>query len=377
MKTKSFLITAFLVAMFVIFYSCESDDDASPSQNGSTILPQQFSVEIPDALSHTGGYYKSAHKGPQTTNNDTLQGNDIYENLNFFIAVGEEGAKIVEEIIVAISYYGIDKPLFLSYPSDDDQRIKNLTVVENSEFEGETWEFQLTITDVDSESNPDGGKGMQVFWNRNPVKGIAIIKPYNLDRVNDANSGEAMYRIDYDETGTNGYEAEMTVYVAGLPLSSPEIDPYAMNNMRMWAGKNGNYVDISGNSNHPNAKFFTDDTGFNWAFVASGKEAEDIGVAEIGLPPNTLNESAREQLLEYYSIRNVFMRAIQEEFPLATEEMIAPYLKNTEAPGYFNSQGFMVGGTSPGPEFDDIEGRIISLAPFNPQSVNELTISFK
>jgi len=44
------------------------------------------------------------------------------------------------------------------------------------EFEGRQWEYQLTITDAESEENSDGGIGMQVFWNKQPVEGICHIQ---------------------------------------------------------------------------------------------------------------------------------------------------------------------------------------------------------
>ncbi|NJK86559.1 MAG: hypothetical protein HC906_11910, partial [Bacteroidales bacterium] len=49
-------------------------------------------------------------------------------------------------------------------------------------FRGENWEYQLTITDAESENNEDKGIGMQVFWRKNPIEGIALFKPYNIDR---------------------------------------------------------------------------------------------------------------------------------------------------------------------------------------------------
>ena len=128
----------------------------------------------------------------------------------------------------------------------DDGRTKNLVVVETSAFEGETWNYQLTITDALSEGDEDGGKAMQVFWNGNPTKGIAIMKPYNMDRVNDADAGDAKYRIDYSEAGEHSYEASMIVSIAGLELPDPSVDQYAMNSLKMFVGKNGNQLDIYG-----------------------------------------------------------------------------------------------------------------------------------
>ena len=132
-----------------------------------------------------------------------------------------------------------------------------------------------------------------------------------------------------------------------------------------------------GNSNHPNAQFFTNDTGFNWAFVASGDENSDLGIAEVGLPPSNLNETSRTVLLEEYSIKNVFTDQIESVWPGIDPAVLEEYLKNTAGPGYFNGEGFVAGGTSPSAEWDALEARIEVLAPYNPAEVSALQILFQ
>jgi hypothetical protein len=178
-------------------------------------------------------------------------------------------------------------------------------VVKDSEFDGQMWEFQLTITDADSEGNDDGGKALQVFWNRHPMKGIAILKPYNIDRLNSADMGDAMFRIDYNEDDLF-YDATMMVYAAGLPMPSPLENPFALKSLKMFAGKKGDIIDVYGNSDHPNAILISGTPGFNWAFVAAGNDVKDLGVAEVGLPPSNLDEPSREKLLGYYAIGEVW-----------------------------------------------------------------------
>jgi len=363
-----------LLTVMLALVSCESNNDATPQ--GGSILPESFSVDIPSAIS-TDGSINGRYYGNARTKEDTIQGNDIYENLGTFIAVGEAASEIVEELIFAIRVYQINRPMVLSYESDDDGRVKNLIVVEKSEFDGSTWDYQLTITDADSEGNADGGKGLQVFWNRSPVKGIAIIKPYNTDRSEDEELGEAVFRIDYSEGGEFGYDAHMIVSIAGFPEVDPLEDPYAISALKMFAGRKGDVIDVYGNSNHPNAIFFAGNSGFNWAFVASGDESEDIGVAEVGLPPSDLDESSRDVLLDFYSIKNVFTREINEVWPGLDPALVDAYLVNTEGPGYFDSDGFISGGTSPGEEWDVLEERLDQLSPYNPKDISNLTLEFK
>jgi len=373
MKTTTLKSIVFIL-MVGIFSACEQGETPTPQKE--SILPESFSINIPDAISNeymsTARAYSNARaKG------DTLQGNDIYENLGNFINIGEEASEIVEDIIHAIVKYEINQPMVLSYEGDDDGRTKNLVVLENQSFNGQEWEFQLTITDALNEGNEDGGKALQIFWNRSPVKGVAILKPYNIDAESDFDAADALFSIEYSEAGEHGYEANMIVSISGLPLENPLDEPYSMSTLKMFVGKNGDNIDVYGNSNHPNAIFFSGEVGFNWAFVASGLEQADIGVAEVGLPPSILDETSREVLLGFYSIKNVFTREINEVWPGLDQEIIDAYLFNTEGPGFFNNEGFMVGGTSPGAEWDVVAKRIEDLSPYNPKEISNLEVLFK
>ncbi len=367
MKSLKYLFITLLTGGMILA-GCEKDDNLFSEDQD--ILPESFAVNIPDAISQEETSKKSAAVEP-------LNGNAVYVPLVFFIHAGEEAAELVEEIILAINRYEINKPMVLTYTSEDDGRDKNLAVVENAEYEGVVWEFCLTISDADSEGNEDGGKGMQVFWNRNPLKGIALLKPYNIDREKDVNLPDAMFRIDYSQAGEYGYDAHMIVYITGLPLPSPLEDQFAMQRMKMFVGKKGEFVDVFGNSDHPNARFFAGPDGMNWAFAASGHDTENIGVAEVGLPPSNADLTSRDAILGYYSIRNTFQRRIYAAWPGIDSTEVEQYLEDTEAPGYFNQFGFVAGGESPGTEYDPLEARIQFLNPYNPKEIRNLEIEFK
>lgn len=371
MKTLRIVTLLALVALVVGNTGCKKNDITDPS---GSILPTAFKVDIPDAISFEGTFKNGTNK---TSTYDTLRGNDIYEHMGTFIHVGEEAADIVQHIIFAISLYGIDQAMTLSYVSDDDNRTKNLEVIEGSTYDGVNWEFQLTITDALSTGNPDGGKGLQIFWNRSPIKGIAILKPYNLDRVHDAGLPDMMARIDYSEAGEFGYGAHMIVSINGLPLENPLVDPYSMSTMKMFVGASGATIDLYGNSDHPNANFFNNNTGFNWAFVASGNDALNIGAAEVGLPPSGLDEDDRTVLLEDNSIKEVFEQQIYDVWPGIDPNAVDAYLFNTDPPGYFNNNGFMVGGTSPSQQHTVLANRLPNLTPYNPDDMAGLQIDFK
>jgi len=367
-QIKLSVIALSLVVAFGV-QSCKKDD---PIHDGvKKNIPTRFKVDIPSSLS------RNESNKTKSIKSDTLHGNHIYHHVNTFIHIGEKAAEVVQNIMVAISTHNINQAMSFSYVSNDDGRTKNAVVVENSDYEGATWAFEMTISDALSQGNADGGKALQVFWNTNPVKGITILKPYNIDRTLHASYPDPMYRVDYSEAGELGYGAHMFVYLAQLPLSNPLSDPYSMESMKMFAGKSGNYIDVLGNSHHPNAKFITSQTGFNYAFVASCNESANIAVAEVSLPLSSLNSSDRFVILKDNSIKNVFTTQIYQTWPNIDSTTVAAYLYNTDAPGYFNSNGFIQGGTAPSLGYSDIEARMNMLSPYNPYSVATLTLYFK
>jgi hypothetical protein len=375
MKTLKFLSFAVIAGLaFSIFLtSCESNPEVKPQQD---LLPKTFSVAIPTAISSidnsTGGRINGRMKG------DSIKGNDIYRHLGTFIAIGKGSAKLVEAFIEGIRKYHIDRIMTLTFKSDDDNRTKNLTVLSNVEYEGVTWDYQLTITDADSENNADGGKALEIFWNNStPIKGIAIIKPYNCDRPKNEKAPDAMYRVNYSEEATAQYDSHMEVLISGLPVASPLDEPFSVDNLHMYVGKKGDVVDVYGNSDHPNAVLFTGDPGMNWAFVASGNHTKDIGVAEVGLPPNSIDTHDRSVLLKDYSIKNVFTNGITAVWPGVNQDLLAAYLSETAAPGYFDKDGFISGGVTPGSDWDVLATRLDDLGPYNPKETASLKVTFK
>jgi hypothetical protein len=353
------MISALAISLTII--SCQEEPEPEAG-----VMPERFSVEIPSSIT------TSAAAG--RTQADTLSGNAVYLNLATFIAVGGGSAKIVEEIIHGINRYALVNVETATFNGDDDGRTKHLVVTKEVAFEGKTWEYMLLVTDADSEGNADGGKALQVYWNHGtPIHGVAMIKPYNIDRAHNGNVPNAMYRVDYDEQ-TDDYDAQMEISISGLPTPAGEL--FSISTLHMFVGKKGDVVDVLGNSNHPNASFFTQTKGFNWAFVAAGSDNQNIAVAEVGLPPSSLNESNRTLLLKEYSIENVFTAEVQAAFPLLPEIYIKSYLKNTAAPGYFSNQGFVAGGKSPGTAWDALNTRLNDLTPYNPKATADLIVRF-
>ncbi len=368
MKKVNVFFLLISVSFLLFTTSCQKEPVPQPQQDD--ILPARFGVEITPSLSYESSTLKSAEV-------DTLKGNLIYEHLGNFIHVGDMGAQIVREVINAIRIYNINKPMSFSFTGDDDGRVKNVTVTARAEYDNEHWEFKMTITDAESEGDADGGRALQIFWNRSPIKGIAIMKPYNINRADNENDPDAMFRIDYSEAGDHGYEAEMTVYAAYLPLADPLDDPWSVSALKMFAGKKGNIIDVYGNSSHPNGILLAGHAGFTYSFIASGDNTTDLGVAEVGLPPYNLDEPSRNILLGYFSLKNVLTREIYEVWPDIDPESVQAFLYNASAPGYFDAGGFVAGGTAPGAGYEKLISRLPYLSPFNPKEITNLDISFQ
>lgn len=371
MKKLSFYSFVVILLGGLFFTACENTFTGTDLEDENSILPEELTVEIPAALYED----VSALKGAPVV--DTLKGREIYGHLRFFIHTGHHAAHLVRHTIYAIKRYNIDQVKTVTYESDDDGRIKNLVVVESPEFEGRTWEYGLTITDAESEGEEDGGIGMQVFWNhRNPKEGISLIKPYNLDRTLEREMAKAMFRVDYSGAGELGYDRHMIVSIADMPAIDPLLAPFAMDAMKMFVGKEGDNVDVFGNSSHPNAKFLTEKVGYNWAFVASASVDADVAVVELGLPLSTVDSDDREVLLVENSIYNVLYDEVKTIWPHASDEILEAWLSNTEAPGFFDTDGFIQGGEAPGDEFLPLVDRINDLCPYNPTSIANLEINF-
>ena len=377
LSASKLLVGIWMVLVVMLFSSCE-EQAPNPQDQAQSILPERFKIDIPESLSNSDSRKNGSFKNAE---NDTLQGNEIYEFLRVFIAIAEGASDITEAIIFSIAAHDIQNVKELNYVSDEDGRIKHLKVNSGVSYDGRDWEYQLTISDLESEGNADGGIGMQVFWNTAPVEGIAILKPLNINFNDGEDNGEALFSVEYSEKAMGDYEAHMIVKITDLPVENAEDAQFACDAIQLFVGKKGDVVDVYGNSNHPNAKFFTDESGFNWAFVASGLQNKDIAVAEVALPPSTLNSTSREVILKEYSLKNVFTNQINIWFvenygfkPDSTD--LAGLLKNADAPGYFNNERFIQGGTAPSDEYGEIENRLNALTPYNPKDISELIIEF-
>ncbi len=361
-----------LLVLMLIFSACQRENI---QQNGN-ILPGKFEINIPQSI-NSNTDEKIYSQG------DTVLGPRLYRHLRRFIHTGQFGANVVEKIIQKIRKYNLGQDISFSYTSDQDGRVKNVIIVSNQKFEGRTWQYKMTITDAQNAEENDRGLAMEIFWNRHPVSGIAIIKFKNLNANTAEKFENTMLRLEYSEdpATTNGYDETMQVMISDWPLDST--DRYSLKNLMMFVGRAGSRVDVYGNSDHPNAwLLLPDQKGLDWAFAASADEREDIAVADVGLPPNTLNTTQRSVILGQYSLKNVLSNEVKRWFRAMFHFTPAPtvlsrYLRNADSPGMFNRNGFVQGGgTPPSDAYKPLIKAINELTPFNPYKVAHLHISF-
>ena len=93
---KNYRLKTWTILLFAALFFTACQKDEVPGPQNQDILPENFKVDIPDALS----YQESLLKGAMI---DTLKGNEVYCHLGTFIWVGESAAEIVEDIIRALA----------------------------------------------------------------------------------------------------------------------------------------------------------------------------------------------------------------------------------------------------------------------------------
>lgn len=361
MKNKNYFHYAFLMfmAVVIVFSSCKKKKEETPNTN---IIPSSFKVAVPSSI--------NSAPTSKSVNTDTLNGNVIYENLRNFINVGCAASDVVQTIMTAIYANNINQAMSFTFLGHEDGRTKNAVVIEGATLNGVSYQFKMTITDGSSNA-------IQVFWNTNPVKGVAIMSPYDINRTLSTIYTNTRYQVEYSEAESS-YQKQMIVSISNFPKLISTNTNY-INNMKMFVGKNGDLLTLWGNSNHPEATIVDPALiGKDYAFVAHSNDAVNIGVAKVGISPTTVTTTT--DLFTTYSVYNVLYSAIQVVYPTATQSQINSFLNNTGQPAYFTSpQGFVSCGTTI-PNNSAFTSSFIDLAgltPYIPNDIKNLTISFQ
>ncbi|MDX2195859.1 MAG: hypothetical protein NW207_05535 [Cytophagales bacterium] len=359
-----------IIPLLVLLFAC-GEKTPAPSTittSAGSNMPEKFKVDIPNSVS----YSTSSKVGARLEANASGKidgGESIYDPLRAYIMIGEQAAKTVEEIIIAIRKNGLNQPLSFEFPSDEDKRTKVITVVENVVFEGTTYSFGLTCKDKAADK-----VAMQVFWNSKPIKGTAMLNLYALEMTDKNKAADkTTFRVDYSEADPS-YDQTMLVQIAGIDNST---DKQAPINLKMFAGKKGDIVSVYGNSHHENV------TGLgagaiNYAFRAKGNVKDDLGVAEVSIPPSSLTGTTG--MMDTYSVKNILINLIKKQYNLTDvpNTLIGTYLTNFDAPGYFKSDKFVGAGNYPSSitGFADIKD-LSALTPYIPSDIAALKLEFK
>ena len=120
-------------------------------------------------------------------------------------------------------------------------------------LDSKNYRYQIDIADEDET------RAAQLFWNIDPIEIIALLKPYDINRSEDEALANVFYRIEYSEDDPI-YAESMWIAITNLPES------LGLDNLQIFAGTNGEVIDVFGNSNHPNILLF-DESSSDGFFV--------------------------------------------------------------------------------------------------------------
>lgn len=357
-KTVQLLII--VIAAGVLFVSCEKKKSAN-------IVPDKFSVGISNAISSPDLAKKALFLEPEQ---DLLTGETLYRQLRNLVYIGEMSAEMIDATIRTIRRFNIDKPMSLFFESELDNRVKDVEVKENVQLKDATWDYAMYVKD-------DENMALQVFWNIEPVKGLAIMNIGVLNQTAVINRN-AYVMIEYSEDDAF-YDRYMMVHITNMDSLTINF----MNKMKLFAGQKGDVVYIRGNSNHPSAVIIdaANTEGKSWAFVAKNNVIRDVATAKVALPPPM--EEVSTNLWENYSMEKVLEEEVRVVFgqlqPTELEALVTLVTRNAKTPAFFNSNGFVAAGADKRPAdigFSDELVNLDDLMPFPPIEVKNLQIVF-
>lgn len=346
-----------LMFLIVFIWSCTEEEK---QENIETQFPETFTVDIPSTLSNSAGL----EAGRIHKTGESISGADIYGALREFIHIGEQAAEVLQEIVIVVGIvHAVDVETF-TITSEDDGRQKTFTFSDEVTYGGTAFEHEMIVEDE------DGSLALQVVWNSNPVNGTAIMNPYHLNRLEGEQFIETFYRLDYQESEDSDTKA-MTVMVDGFP-NEGELDK-----LIMTVVNSGDIYEVYGNSNHPDLTLINEElsTDRNYAFVARADDANEIAVAEVALPPSSVET---DDVMDDYSIYSVFEEEIKS-IGISNQEVIDAILTNAQPLAYFDETTGFLGSGDNVPENEAFNIGFIhlsALSPYIPSDVASLTVGF-
>lgn len=344
-----------------IFFACKKEDTGS----GDSLVPLNFVIDIPESISKVGN-----PGGQRTTaTTATFDGAVQYESLRAYIGLGENSVQVMRKIMQVANDLLKNKISTLTFKSDDDGREKILVVTEKPYREGETWQYEMLLTDKAS-----GNLALQCVWNKTSLKGIVVMDPDQLNYTDPTK--DVMYRCDF-EINPVGYDQSMFVQITN-PLNANGLKCFDMQVYRK-----GDIVEVTGTSFHPTLKIdknSTTEPGLCYAFVAKGDQKKNVGVAKVGFP--FANVTTNSDLDKTYNLIWLYRESYKAgpDYAGQNDQQIDDFIiangANLESPGYFKSSGLVSSGTNIPTDFSSDFASISNLKPTIPTKVRDLIISF-
>jgi len=344
-----------------IFWGCKKEE----TDSGDSLIPTNFVIDIPESISKVG----NASGLRTNTSTATFDGAVQYEALRAYIGLGENSVDAMRNIMKVANDLLKNKISTFTFKSDDDGREKIIVVTEKSYRNGETWQYEMVVTDKES-----GNLALQCVWNKTSLKGIVVMDPDQLNYTDPTK--EVMYRCDF-EVNPVGYDQSMFVQISN-PLNAN-----GLKNFNMQVFRKGEIVEVLGTSFHPTLKIdknSTTEPGLCYAFVAKGDQKKNIGIAKVGFP--YANITTNTDLDKSYNLIWLYRESYKAgpDYANQTDQQIDDYIRangaNLDSPGYFRSSGLISSGTNVPTDFSTDFVTIPNLKPIVPKQVMDQTISF-
>lgn len=339
----------------LLFISCKNEKEVN-----ANIIPANFYLDINSALSF--------QHNPLITSAIEKPGSEYYKEVASIINQAETSSKIVSDAIKNLRIHNLYQASTFTYISMEDGRRKDIEVRENIYKENRTWPYELTLKDQ------DGSTALQFYWSSTPLRGFAIFNPTNHNRSNLNYPSSAMFRVDYSEKKST-FEKTMEISIAGLSVLPS--DTFGISSMKLFVGKNGELLNIYGNTNHPEFTLSPQSSqhGRNYSFTAKGNITLNIGTVKVGLPPSLQNSNTT--IMTDYSLYNVLHSELYTA-GISDQNKRNSVLNEAKSPGFFTNDGFIKVELPPvNAGFDETMINLNDLTPYVPMEISNLKVDFK
>ena len=379
-------IILFFIAGFVISCSEDMDDEAMIKKNSNVVLDEGIFFELPNCLvSHK-------IKNSDTVNLDSIRKyptdtalinilrsimgevSDFTDNLSsslFSLQIGNGGFE-----------YGIDltNSEKNSYYSSDDSKAKQSTVLQGGDFEGESYDFTLTISDNSERKNEQ--IALKAYYDTirgTSDRGCVIFKPtaYNQVRYPNDIYKSTVCRIDYNFTKDVFYN---DIKITSLPARNGDNNVFYVKNLHLYISCSDNIYSIYGNAYLPNLWFDKiSNAGYNLCFVITADYTNDKAVVYTSIVKSNFQQTNCRSIIEQYAAGNILENMFPIWKKLSEKNNVDFY--PFDNPSFLNTDGYKGSGDVSATDFVSIISDANLLLNNNfklsPAEVSVMTINFE